>query len=939
MCEMFAKCEKVIKYRKEIDDIIRSFGENRRRFLAKSPGSSVMKRGLRSPQSMEVLCKFGLCVHPYTVRNKLKGWEDKLDKELKELKIHCETCSNALFFTGEMEKKEQPFKYQLVGDNWDMDILPSYRTTDRRTQSLHLFQIYAIVDRYTPTNPIKSCGFDDNVRYIPSISEQKILLNELTFLFATSIIRNIPQIAQHLQNVYPQHIQHKHSDYAAMKTKQYPLGLFDTNENKTDEMIRLLKDLTDRYVPLDNDNVADAVFFGGDRLTDERVQCAQVATKDSSTSKGRLEGFISKSEDFHRLMNLMEVNIYVHVIINAFTSKNGNRKYKFIVVNYDKTYFVKEKSDSENKYTETDIIQMLNFLIDNIFLVFGGKVFQQIVGIPMGTNCAPLLADIFLYSSEAEFIQSLVSEGKRYLASNFNFTYRYIDDVLSINNPKFADYLSSIYPAELEVKETTETNNSASYLDIMLSYDTDGHMNTSLYDKRDDFNFSITNFPFLNSNIPSSPAYGVFISQLIRYARASTKYTDFVPRARRLSDKLLSQGYVCDRLTSSPRKFYGRYGELVIHYDVPLSRMAIFKLTYSTESAADPCTVHYYRNILGYRTVKGPVKNAYRAYKLLYYTIGDAICVAMFRNELEKEWLNGVCEKLVKKWFFEESDDVFQEIREVLENPHHEENYWTSTLESGRFHCHHCSKDYKRVSSLKAHESEKHKIPLKHSTKKKRETKDEVHGYIMMLFKLVMLQRNFDSAVDMGDGSRCVRFAKYELPIYHKTHKIKFTISSIHTIAMSSGLLNPDQEERFIGNRFVNLQGGVNSNIALDEYIEMINRDTKASCTGHKTKESILRHSKEYPLLVQLTNQLEAASSVGTRKGFHHLSSYCSDVQKVAKDLLEHDIFRQNENRKLNKKLPGLDKNPFLNCTKDLSVMLHRHRPLSPYGRLRDSTF
>ncbi|KAK3088233.1 hypothetical protein FSP39_016454 [Pinctada imbricata] len=84
---------------------------------------------------------------------------------------------------------------------------------------------------------------------------------------------------------------------------------------------------------------------------------------------------------------------------------------------------------------------------------------------------------------------------------------------------------------------------------------------------------SHSNFPFLSSNIPSTPAYGVFLSQLIRYARASTNYTDFVLRARRLSDKLLRQGYVCDRLTSSLRKFYGRYGELVIHYDVPLSRM------------------------------------------------------------------------------------------------------------------------------------------------------------------------------------------------------------------------------------------------------------------------------------------------------------------------------------------------------------------------------
>ena len=56
---------------------------------------------------------------------------------------------------------------------------------------------------------------------------------------------------------------------------------------------------------------------------------------------------------------------------------------------------------------------MLEFLVDNIFVVFGGKGFQQITGIPMGTNCAPLLADIFLYSYEAEFIQSLLSAGKK----------------------------------------------------------------------------------------------------------------------------------------------------------------------------------------------------------------------------------------------------------------------------------------------------------------------------------------------------------------------------------------------------------------------------------------------------------------------------------------------------------------------------------------------
>ena len=101
-------------------------------------------------------------------------------------------------------------------------------------------------------------------------------------------------------------------------------------------------------------------------------------------------------------------------------------------------------------------------------MVFGGKVFQHIVDIPMGTNCDPLLADIFLYSYEAEFIQSLLSTGKKKLASQFNFTYRYIDDVLSINNPDFENYLGQMYPAELEVKDTTESNTSASYLDLLL---------------------------------------------------------------------------------------------------------------------------------------------------------------------------------------------------------------------------------------------------------------------------------------------------------------------------------------------------------------------------------------------------------------------------------------------------------------------------------------
>ena len=234
---------------------------------------------------------------------------------------------------------------------------------------------------------------------------------------------------------------------------------------------------------------------------------------------------------------------------------------------------MKEHSDSKNMYSEDDIIKMLEFLKDNIFVVFAGKVFRQIVGIPMGTNCAPLLADIFLYSYEAEFIQSLLSTGRKQLASRFNFTYRYIDDVLSINRPEFENNLGKMYPVELEIKDTAESNTPASYLDLLLSIGSDGQIHTSIYDKRDDFNFHITNFTFLSSNIPASPVYGVFISQLIRYARACSSYGCFILRATRLKNKLLEQGCVKERLKSSLKKFYGRHGDLIKQYEVPLSRM------------------------------------------------------------------------------------------------------------------------------------------------------------------------------------------------------------------------------------------------------------------------------------------------------------------------------------------------------------------------------
>ncbi|KAK3086896.1 hypothetical protein FSP39_025078 [Pinctada imbricata] len=284
--------------------------------------------------------------------------------------------------------------------------------------------------------------------------------------------------------------------------------------------------------------------------------------------------------------------LYVKILLSSKeNSQNGNKteslRTKIL------TLLAKQKS-----CIHTEIVQRTSNRIASIFVISIILLYQWLVFWFNVTTIVQDSADsIKTYLKDVPFLMNNYKKILRFLdalvGSYYTATFaagiilianmykiysshrRHISRLMAGNNTFIPTKCWDMKPSVilLEVKETTETNNSASYLDIMLSYDTDGHMNTSLYDKRDDFNFSITNFPFLSSNIPSSPAYGVFISQLIRYARASTKYTDFVLRARRLSDKLLSQGYVCDRLTSSLRKFYGRYGELVIHYDVPLSRM------------------------------------------------------------------------------------------------------------------------------------------------------------------------------------------------------------------------------------------------------------------------------------------------------------------------------------------------------------------------------
>jgi hypothetical protein len=116
-----------------------------------------------------------------------------------------------------------------------------------------------------------------------------------------------------------------------------------------------------------------------------------------------------------------------------------------------------------------------------------------------------------------------------------------------------------IYPNELKIKDTTECSTSPSYLDILLKLDTNRKLLTQLYGKWGDFNFFIVNFPFLCSNIPISFAYGIYISQLIRYARVCSIYEQFLIRGSLHTNTLMSKRFIQSRLQATFRKFYCRY--------------------------------------------------------------------------------------------------------------------------------------------------------------------------------------------------------------------------------------------------------------------------------------------------------------------------------------------------------------------------------------------
>ena len=194
--------------------------------------------------------------------------------------------------------------------------------------------------------------------------------------------------------------------------------------------------------------------------------------------------------------------------------------------------------------------------MDHCYFTFGDKIFRQVVGIPMGSDPAPFMANLFLYHYESKWIKNLKKDNLQ-KARKFSHTFRFIDDLLTVNdNGLFLENFKEIYPPELQLN-IEHSGDRVTYLDLDIRND-NGHADVKLFDKRDDFPFSIVRLPFKSSNMPSSMFYSSVGAEIIRIGRVSTCLENFVIAAKNIVNRAIKQGAKLPRLDKTMKKIYGR---------------------------------------------------------------------------------------------------------------------------------------------------------------------------------------------------------------------------------------------------------------------------------------------------------------------------------------------------------------------------------------------
>jgi hypothetical protein len=211
----------------------------------------------------------------------------------------------------------------------------------------------------------------------------------------------------------------------------------------------------------------------------------------------------------------------------------------------------------------------LNHLIDNCFVCFGDRVYRQVIGIPMGTNCAVFLANYFLFTFELQFASKCISDGDSDTLRHFAHTVRYVDDILSMNNPLMDSLRDAIYPDYLPLNRE-HRGTSVPFLDFLLysCSSTRTPLRSRLFDKRTLPKLSalpLTHYPHSTSFLPSKFKYNCALSQAHRLVRRCTSKRAFTYSFAVVIKDLIGKGLSPNRLFRKARSFAKSH--LPAHYN------------------------------------------------------------------------------------------------------------------------------------------------------------------------------------------------------------------------------------------------------------------------------------------------------------------------------------------------------------------------------------
>ena len=167
--------------------------------------------------------------------------------------------------------------------------------------------------------------------------------------------------------------------------------------------------------------------------------------------------------DFSTLYTTYPHNLIIEKLTELIEQTFNRKGSLYLACNHENGFFTSEQTESYKLWSCQKTCDALHYLLDNMFIRFDWKLYRQIVGIQMGTNCAPLVADLFLFSYERDFMLSLSNNIQTDIIEAFNSTSRCLDDLLNIDNPYFEQMVGQIYPTELQLNNANSFDTEAPF--------------------------------------------------------------------------------------------------------------------------------------------------------------------------------------------------------------------------------------------------------------------------------------------------------------------------------------------------------------------------------------------------------------------------------------------------------------------------------------------